>query len=94
MTIDPDWLGEVVELMTGRAYDGDAARALAPVLGEVEEVLPWLVLRQGALADEPEIVQELRPQLGRDPADDLDGRVDFIREVFDPLAERTAARGR
>jgi hypothetical protein len=45
------------------------------VLGEVEEVLPWLVLRQGALADEPEIGAALaaqaerigRPQSRREP---------------------------
>jgi hypothetical protein len=62
MTIDANWLGDVVELMTGRAFDLDAARALAPVLGEPAEVLPWLVLRQGVLADEPAIAAALDAQ--------------------------------
>jgi hypothetical protein len=48
MIVDPDWLADAVELMTGRAFDRDAAHELAPVLGEMDEVLPWLVLRQDA----------------------------------------------
>ena len=83
MTIDSDWLAQVVELTLGRACDGPTAQALATVLSEPAEVLPWLVLRQGApgpadptgLHDDPAIMAALAaqaaliacPQPRRDP---------------------------
>lgn len=54
MTIDPIRLADAVELMTGRNMDAATAETLARVLGVEEEVLPWLVLKQNALADLPE----------------------------------------
>ena len=73
MTIDSDWLAQVVELTLGRVCDGPTAQALATVLSEPAEVLPWLVLRQGApdpaslhhpasLADDPAIMAALAAQ--------------------------------
>jgi len=67
MTIEPDWLAEVVELTTGRACDAATALALATILSDSAEVLPWLVLRhtvpdQSSLADDAAIMAALRTQ--------------------------------
>lgn len=77
MTIEPDWLTQVVELTTGRVFDARTAQALSTMLSDPAEVLPWLVLRQGApdligpdligpdltgLADDPAIMAALCAQ--------------------------------
>ncbi len=62
MTIDPAWLNEAIEMIAGRTCGDDEAQALARVLGEPDEVLPWLVLRQQTLVDEPAILEALADQ--------------------------------
>lgn len=60
MTIEPEWLGSVIALVLGRKPDTALIDELASLLAAREEVLPWLMLRQGAFADDPEIVRYLR----------------------------------
>jgi hypothetical protein len=60
MTVAPGWLGGVIALVLGRKPDTALVRELARVLETREEVLPWLMLRQGAFADDPEIVRHLK----------------------------------
>ncbi len=70
MTIELDWLAQVMELTTGRACDTQTVQALATVLSDPAEVLPWLALRQGApdltrLADDPAIMAAFCAQADR-----------------------------
>jgi hypothetical protein len=60
MTIEPEWLGGVIALVLGRKPDTALVSQLARVLEAREEVLPWLMLRQGAFADDPEILGHLK----------------------------------
>lgn len=55
MSLDPVWLRETIELVSGRAPAPAYAEDLAEVLSVREEVLPWLMLRQDALAAEPAV---------------------------------------
>jgi len=59
VTIEPAWLGGVIALVLGRKPDTALVDELARVLAAREEVLPWLMLRQGAFADDPEVVRQL-----------------------------------
>lgn len=64
MMIDPDWLAQIIELTLGRACDAPAAQALAAVLADQAEVLPWLVLRQQGCGpgEDPAIMGALHAQ--------------------------------
>jgi len=59
MTIDRDWLGCAIMLVTGRQPDDAVLGQIARVLDTREEVLPWLVLRQHAFADDHEVTDRL-----------------------------------
>jgi len=60
MTIEPAALGSAIALVLGRDPDTALLGELARVLARQEEVLPWLVLRQHAFDDDPEILDRLR----------------------------------
>lgn len=64
MTIEPDWLTQAIELTTGRVLDARTAQTLSTVLSDPAEVLPWLVLRQGA----PDLIGPNPTGLANDPA--------------------------
>jgi hypothetical protein len=59
MTIDAQWLNDVIALVLARQPETALTEDLASVLETREEVLPWLILRQGAFADDPEIRAQL-----------------------------------
>ena len=65
MALDPAWLTRAIALATGRAIPADQAAALARVLDNRDEVLPWLTLRAAAFADEPAITAALHAQAAR-----------------------------
>ena len=67
MTIDTPWLDDVLALTLGRRPDAALVEELAGVLATPEEVLPWLILRQGAFADDPQICAQLQ-HLAAQPA--------------------------
>ena len=59
MTIDPQWLNDVIALVLARQPETAMIHELATVLELRDEVLPWLILRQGAFADDPQIRAQL-----------------------------------
>jgi hypothetical protein len=59
MLIERDWLTGVIALVLGRQPGVALTDELAQVLEQREEVLPWLILRQGAFADDPAIMAVL-----------------------------------
>lgn len=60
MKIEPDWLGDMIALVLGRKPDPALLAVAARLLEQREEVLPWLVLRQSAFADDPELLGRLK----------------------------------
>jgi hypothetical protein len=59
MTLEPGWLGGTLALVLARAPAPALIADLARVLEAREEVLPWLVLRQHAFADDPAVCNAL-----------------------------------
>jgi hypothetical protein len=59
MAIRPEFLGAAIEMVLGRRADADLIADLAQMLDDPLEVLPWLVLRQGAFAGDSAIVEQL-----------------------------------
>ena len=60
MTIERDWLNGVIELVLGRSIEPQLLDQIAEVLETPEEVLPWLMLRQGVFAEDPDISAHLK----------------------------------
>jgi hypothetical protein len=60
MTVEPAWLGSTIALVLAREPDPALIADLAQVLEAREEVLPWLVLRQHAFADDPGVSGALK----------------------------------
>lgn len=59
MTIEPKMLGATIALVLGRNPGQPLVSELARVLELQEEVLPWLVLRQGAFDGDAEVQSRL-----------------------------------
>lgn len=59
MTIDRQWLSGIVALTLGRQPETTLIEEVAATLETREEVLPWLLLRQGAFADDREVLARL-----------------------------------
>jgi hypothetical protein len=65
MTIDPAWLRRAVALAAGCDMPEAMATDLANTLSVRAEVLPWLVLRAQAFADDPAIAAAIKAQAAR-----------------------------
>jgi len=104
MLIDRDWLTGIVALLLGRQIDDALAGELAQLLEQRDEVLPWLILRQHAFADDPAIqallhshaAQTNRPATRRPPAPavppDTAARQRALRSALDQaIAQAVAA---
>lgn len=86
--IDPDWFS-TVRCLTGANLGDDEVQRLAKVLGEQEEVLPYLLLKTNAFAAWPSARQAfrqaakaaIRPTAWRDGVEIADAPAD-MRERF------------
>jgi hypothetical protein len=88
MTVEPETLGAVIALVLGRKPDKALVADLARVLDQREEVLPWLVLRQGAFADDADVLARLHALAG------AGNRASHHRPAGPVMAPETHARKR
>ena len=59
MSIDPQRLRAASQIILGSSFSQEKCGKLANILGITEEILPWLVLRQGAFKTFPDFGRSL-----------------------------------